>query len=196
MTDNGDLGSSTQNNSFEAQYNRHNSSYEDEDSFFDAIDAVDNELCKNLKNIHVESATRKNSTEPHMPVDHKKSGNYFRFDKETIESTEDEEDSKTFFYDTATSRHTSELNAEDNNDANKTISDGEDDDDEQDAELETAWSFWIDRLDFLVLIQTRHAIEYLIQVFSSCARGTSKDDYEAGLRLIHTVKTVQVFKLI
>ena len=74
-----------------------------------------------------------------------------------IESTEDEEDadSKTLFYDTATSRHTSELNeasldenkTEDTNDANKTISDGEEDDDEQDAELETAWSFWIDRLD-------------------------------------------------
>ena len=154
MTDNGDLRSSNQNNpakSAEAQCNRHNSSYEDEDSFFDAVDS--------LKNIQGESSRKNssvfipNSAESH---DHK-SGHLFRFDKEMIESTEDEEDadSKTLFYDTATSRHTSELNeasldenkTEDTNDANKTISDGEEDDDEQDAELETAWSFWIDRLD-------------------------------------------------
>ena len=169
-------------------------SQNDEDEFYDAVDAVDglNSACS-IKN-----------------------GNS-KFTYEDDDVVEEEEDNdndndRTFvFFDTATSRHASEMSTNESlingnksatpsrtksigleensireekrvitsqNDqnhetklSNKTTEE-DDDDDEADAELETAWSFWIDK----------------------CVKGASKQDYEASIKLIHTVKTVQVLK--
>jgi hypothetical protein len=153
-------------------------SQNDEDEFYDAVDAVDGLNSANFKN---------NNTK------------YFTYE-------EDDDNDRTFvFFDTATSRHASELSTnesfingnktatvsrtksidhEENSikDEKKVLSQNDqnhetkhsnntaEDDDEADAELETAWSFWIDK----------------------CVKGASKQDYEASIKLIHTVKTVQV----
>lgn len=158
-------------------------SQNDDDEFYDAVDAVDGpSTASSFKN-----GKSKDNEE----------------DDDVVE--EDDDNDRTFvFFDTATSRHASEMSTNESFcNANKlgsvsrtksitheenSISDEkidhnhetknstnnneptEDEDDQSDAELETAWSFWIDK----------------------CVKGASKEDYEASIKLIHTVKTVQV----
>ena len=143
--------------------NNSNSSYEDDDDcFYDAIDAVE---CQEF-----------------YPASNRSLNNHDNGMTSEDEDSFDEDDSKQYFFDT-TSRHASELNnsnnvsqtqpkilVNDKDSSESTISEEDDDSDCEDAELETPWSFWIDRSD----------------------RGTTKNEYEAGLKLIHTVSTVQV----
>lgn len=178
---NSNLPTSSSSNS--SSLDNSNSSFEDdEECFYDAIDAVEsNEFYTAL-------------------------GNLSKIGNECSETTSDEDsdendDSKQYFFDTTTSRHSSEMNTshsvsqaqplpkilindtseENDNHKKKTSSsklnsvenpvESEEEDDCEDAELETPWSFWIDR----------------------SVRGTTKNEYEAGLKMIHTVNTVQTF---
>lgn len=169
-----------------SQDNSSSSFEEDEECFYDAIDTGE---------CHEFYAALSNLTK----ISNSKSSEMTSDEAEEADSDKDD-DSKQYFFDTTTSRHSSELNSSHNipqaqslpkiviNDTcdNKDINSKEDssnklnlaensveiedDDDCEDAELETPWSFWIDR----------------------SVRGTTKNEYEAGLKLIHTVSTVQV----
>lgn len=150
---------------------------DDDERFYDAIDAA----------------------ETFSPSSNTISNKMYSFEINQNEGAENENDEEVpCFFDTKTSRHASELSdcsvvgslpsfrnkpsilVEDNQKSEfssrnlkKNYSDKEinDEDDEYDVELETEWSFWIDR----------------------CIRGTTKEEYEAGLKLIHSFKTVQTF---
>jgi hypothetical protein len=66
---------------------------------------------------------------------------------------------------------------------------------EVDPELETPWTFWIDRYfewKFYKFPLFFCSDKTNFETVKRCYRGTSKDQYEAGLRLIKTVNTVQV----
>lgn len=187
-------------NSTNLNESAHNSSskslsYDDEDEhFYDAPDAVDTDF------LRLNGKTSFSDDVLHDELDED--------DDDDVEIDDDEK--SLVFFDTSTSRHASEISTNDQtlsnlgkkkktkstntineddvkqeakNDENtsKTTTsanneivtvkvEDNDDDDEADAELETAWSFWVDR----------------------CFRGASKQDYEAGIKRIHTVKTVQV----
>lgn len=138
--------------------NSNNSSNEDddndeEDCFYDAVDACS-----------------ETNTDIYSIIN-----NLNKLDNQQSSDTDD--DCKQFFFDTATSINTSETNfpVDLNDNENIKVSvdpvSEEEESDCEDAELETPWSFWIDR----------------------CERGTTKNEYEAGLKLIHTVETVQTF---
>lgn len=168
-------------------YKRSNSS--DDECFYDAIDAVDNEFVSIINKLN--NSSNSNSTNETSPT---ASSNGYEDDDD---EDDDLDDSSQFFYDTTTCRQSTEsindldiptesvISQTEYLDAKrveqvingKTVEEknddevSEDEDDCEDAELETAWSFWIDR----------------------CVRGTTKNEYEAGLKLIHTVDTVQVF---
>lgn len=188
-------------NSTNLNESAHNSSskslsYDDEDEhFYDAPDAVDTDF------LRLNGKTSFSDDVLHDELDED--------DDDDVEIDDDEK--SLVFFDTSTSRHASEISTNDQtlsnlgkkkktkstntineddvkqeakNDENtsKTTTsanneivtvkvEDNDDDDEADAELETAWSFWVDR----------------------CFRGASKQDYEAGIKRIHTVKTVQTF---
>ncbi len=168
-------GSNSNTSISNSNFNRSetNSSYEDDDEcFYDAIDAADNEIYTMINNRD------------------KESNNCVYKNVDTSSGDEDVDDSKQCFYDTASTRHSyeSDIHKIDIHETDKSSgktegnvieADGEkcasdiDEEDCEDAELETPWSFWIDK----------------------CIRGTTKNEYEAGLKLIHTVDTVQVYKI-
>lgn len=183
ISNSSNLPTSSSSNS-SSQDNSNSSFEDDEECFYDAIDAGE---------CHEFYAALSNLTK----ISNNKCGE-MTSDEEEDEDSDEDDDSKQYFFDTTTSRHSSELNSSHNmpqaqplpkivindtcdskdinNKENSKLNssensvESEEDDDCEDAELETPWSFWIDR----------------------SVRGTTKNEYEAGLKLIHTVNTVQV----
>jgi hypothetical protein len=151
----GSASSSSLNNNNRNSASKSFSHDDDDERFYDASDAVDNDYGY------------------YTPAEKLKSGKKF------FNQTDDEDDRTFVFFDTPTSRHSSEISTnetnghksnslktkslaieeivddesnkiqntnENNNNNNNNVDHDDDDDDETDAELETPWSFWVDRL--------------------------------------------------
>jgi len=140
------------------------SSFEDDDEcFYDAIDAADNDFYTIINKLN----KKPNNGSEEEQVDDCKL--YF-YDTYSCKDSYESDIQKIEPSETVNSFKEIEANIGEVGGVDEINESDIDEEDCEDAELETPWSFWIDQ----------------------SIRGTTKNEYEAGLKLIHTVDTVQV----